>query len=298
MSARETILSNLDITPEDWVLEIGGGPMPFYRSDILADKFLDDDTERGGHLVVDRPVVICDAHYLPFSDHAFDYVFCSQLLEHLDDPIAFFGEIQRVGKKGYIETPNEIREKLFGWPFHKWIVEKKENALLLKKNTLIQQFGLFFHELQHTNYEFNMFCYRNHDLLNTCYEWQEEVDFRFIEEHEHLKHKEVKYLKAKDRPVLKMNGPSKIKRISRELSILGALKRIFPEGVYMCLDIHLKKRSLLGYRHSIEKTKEHLNKVLACPVCKQKFEYRRDDFVECKNCEKRYDIKDGIPILL
>ena len=54
MSTRDNILSNLDIKPADWVLEIGGGPMPFCRSDILADKYLEDNTERCGTLVVDR----------------------------------------------------------------------------------------------------------------------------------------------------------------------------------------------------------------------------------------------------
>jgi len=57
----------------------------------------------------------------------------------------FFKEIARVGKRGYIETPNEIREILFGWPFHKWIVDKDDNGLVLRENDAKQIFGDFFH---------------------------------------------------------------------------------------------------------------------------------------------------------
>lgn len=38
----------LDILPGDLVLEVGPGQKPMIRSDVLVDKFLTDDTERGG----------------------------------------------------------------------------------------------------------------------------------------------------------------------------------------------------------------------------------------------------------
>jgi hypothetical protein len=38
----------LNIRPGDLVLEVGPGQKPMIRSDVLVDKFLTDDTERGG----------------------------------------------------------------------------------------------------------------------------------------------------------------------------------------------------------------------------------------------------------
>jgi glycosyltransferase involved in cell wall biosynthesis/SAM-dependent methyltransferase len=55
-----------------------------------------------------RTDVICDAHTLPFADHAFDGVVCQAVLEHVADPPRVVGEIHRVLKPGglvYSEIP-------------------------------------------------------------------------------------------------------------------------------------------------------------------------------------------------
>lgn len=39
--------------------------------------------------------------------------------------------------------------------------------------------------------------------------------------------------------------------------------------------------------------------VLACPRCKGELEYREaESALRCKRCRLRYEVKDGIPILL
>jgi len=216
MTTRNSILNNLDIMPKEWVLEIGGGSAPFQRSDILADKYFDDNTERSNSLVIDRPLVICDANYLPFVDKSFDYVFCSQVLEHIEKPELFFEEIARVGRKGYIETPNEIRERLFGWPFHKWIVDKDENGLVLRENNVEQAFSLFFHKLQLENYEFKKFCSNYHDLLNISYEWHDQPIFRYSEAGREYRLPANKVcIDAKDIPKYVLSKPIKMKFFER-----------------------------------------------------------------------------------
>lgn len=157
------------------VLEIGGGPDPWPRSDILADSMPFDNAERHGDMVMDRPVIACDAHHLPFPDKSFDFVFCAQVLEHVEDPSRFLDELQRVGKAGYLETPRPVRELLFGWPFHRWLVDTRDDRLVIRPNNAPQVFGSFFHELQ--NPEWVHFVRMNHDLLNVCHRWEGRIRY-------------------------------------------------------------------------------------------------------------------------
>jgi ubiquinone/menaquinone biosynthesis C-methylase UbiE len=111
----------LPVKPTDLVLEIGSGHNPHPRSDILADRELKDDTERQRQrLRIDRPLVIADGQRLPFQDTSFDFVYCAQVLEHTQDPLQFVRELGRVSKKGLIVVPRITRERLFGWPYHRW----------------------------------------------------------------------------------------------------------------------------------------------------------------------------------
>ena len=45
------------IRPTDFVLEIGSEHSPRPRADVLCDKFIENDAERGGAIVSDRPLV-------------------------------------------------------------------------------------------------------------------------------------------------------------------------------------------------------------------------------------------------
>ena len=120
------------IKRNEFVLEIGSGPRPFLRSNILLDKSI-RPYERAGKLVMDRPLVIADAQYLPFKDKSFDFIIAAHILEHLAMPDKFIKEIERVGKGGYIETPSPFAENIFGHSFHKWFVYIKEETLVLTK---------------------------------------------------------------------------------------------------------------------------------------------------------------------
>lgn len=291
MAARRKILEKLDIKPTDWVLEIGGGQAPFERSDILADKFIDENKERAADIIIDRPLVVCDAHYLPFVDNAFDYVFCSQVLEHLENPELFFKEISRVSKKGYIETPNEIRERLFGWPFHKWIVDKDEHGLVLRENNLEQAFGLFFHKLQLDNYEFSQFCIQYHDLLNVCYEWHGKPTYRFAEKEEYNLPKEKVWIEEKD--ILRLD----LKPYNTGLSIGSVLNMIKKKTPKWFKDFvrQYSGSPPYGNRHSQEKAESYLKEISACPYCKKRVE--RENNI-CSACQKKYEIKNDIPFML
>ena len=85
---------------------------------------------------------------LPFKDKEFDYVVCAHVIEHVNDPIFFKKEIERIGKSGYIELPTRLNdnmvfgcdEEIFG---HKWWFEFDDDDKKLvfsKKINAIDQF--------------------------------------------------------------------------------------------------------------------------------------------------------------
>ena len=93
---------DLRIKRRDKVLEIGPGHDPMFRSDVIVDKFPHDDTHRCGKILIfpHQQFVEADGEQLPFSENAFDYVICNQVLEHADNPARFIEEMVRVGKIG------------------------------------------------------------------------------------------------------------------------------------------------------------------------------------------------------
>lgn len=177
----------MNIKAGDYVLEIGSGHNPKTRADVLCDKFIYDDLQRGGKIVTDRPIVAADGQYLPFADKAFDYVICSHVLEHIDDAELFLKELMRVADRGYIETPSEIGERLYGWPYHKWYVNLDKDKgdkgkLLLKRKTpeSQSQFGRLFHYLAANDKLYAKFHKQNPGLLLVRYEWEEKIDYEIL----------------------------------------------------------------------------------------------------------------------
>jgi SAM-dependent methyltransferase len=76
------------LAPADSVLDLGSGEAPYadlfpHRYYVTADLFAGAD-------------VRCDATALPFRGDGFDLVLCTEVLEHVPDPEATMGEIQRV----------------------------------------------------------------------------------------------------------------------------------------------------------------------------------------------------------
>lgn len=114
------------------VLDIGSGYNPHPRADILADKFLGDNTERTGRdvlLVKGKPFVMADACHLPFATKSIDFIICSHIAEHVDEPENFCYELTRVSHAGYIETPSVFTEKLLHVALHRWYVFHKGKTL-------------------------------------------------------------------------------------------------------------------------------------------------------------------------
>ena len=116
----------LDVPVDDdaLVLDVGSGDKPSWRADVLLDLYAGAEfaAQRSGRREarVSRPLFDADAADMPFADGAFDYAICSNLLEHVLDPVGVARELQRVAKAGYIEVPEAASAKIVDFPSHVW----------------------------------------------------------------------------------------------------------------------------------------------------------------------------------
>jgi len=182
---RKVFIKN--IKKNDLVLDVGSGDKPFWRADVIADKYLEDDQQRhSGALVYDKRKLFikADVENLPFKDKVFDFVFCSHLLEHVENPDKAICELTRVAKRGYIEVPNGIVDLLKPFPPHLWFCDYKDGVLIFiqkekEKNFFIEnteKFGKFIFE----NPLFQYLVTKYQDRIFIRLYWRDLVKFQVI----------------------------------------------------------------------------------------------------------------------
>jgi len=142
---RSTVLAQLPISPSDFVVEIGAGPTPFWHTKLIFDKYPVENKERHGDIRNIAPVIKADAVKLPLRDQACDVLFVSHVIEHLNDPARFIEEAKRCSRRIYLEFPTVVRELMYAWSFHKWLVVIEQGKLVFYKNDIPKLFGDFFH---------------------------------------------------------------------------------------------------------------------------------------------------------
>jgi hypothetical protein len=153
------------IGPNDVVLDIGGWAQPLLRANYVMDMMpfetrgyyrnygllpaLGDGNEfftRDTWIRRD----ICSREPYPFEDKAVDFVFCSHTLEDIRDPLWVCSEMQRIGKRGYIEIPSRLAESIMdpntgivGLSHHRWLVTIQNDEIEFEaKYHLIHRKGL------------------------------------------------------------------------------------------------------------------------------------------------------------
>ncbi len=178
---KEANMIHLPVNKTDIVLEIGSGHNPHPRSDILVDRWLTSDRERQRKSIkTDRPLYVADGTHLPFPDKYFDFVLCNQVIEHVSDPVTFSTELARVARKGLIITPHILRERIFGWHYHKWFIDRQKNVLIFypKNENQQNQFAHFIHVLFANSLNFRHFINKYEKMLNIYYFWEDVINIK------------------------------------------------------------------------------------------------------------------------
>jgi len=90
------------------IMDVGSGGAPLPIAHILVDKYPDAPTVHRNTECFGYPgqiFVRADVEDLPFDDGAVDFIWCSHVLEHVDNPVKAIAEMRRVSPRGAILIP-------------------------------------------------------------------------------------------------------------------------------------------------------------------------------------------------
>jgi len=257
---------NLPIKPNALVLDVGSGSNPHPSADVLLEKFV-DITHRYSPLVADRPTVLADACKMPFKDKAFDYVIAFHVLEHINTPELFLNELQRVGRAGYIETPNAVFERLVPYNVHVLEIMDVDDQLIINKKSSARP-DEYINNLDIVKKlpKWNKFFYDNPELFHVRYFWENEIRYKVI--NPELNADWINNIKTNPSDVVSENIDANDIR-STGLKLLRKFKK------------------------SMKKRKVNLKDILACPECHDSLAEDDNHFI-CNTCSLKY-LKKPLP---
>lgn len=251
------------------VLDVGSGGNPYPRANVLLDAYEDTFERYHASLVKDRPMVFGQAERMPFRDKAFDFVVASHVLEHTSDPTAFLGELMRVGRAGYIETPDAFFERINPFRFHRLEVTDHAGQLFIYKKASWRPHGEWvdMYERKMKDAEFIEFLKRHPAPFYVRHYWRDTIDFKIV-------NPEVDA--SWPFPALNNSDHQGAKPGLRK-KLIALLRHVFSQGR------RNKRLDILG--------------LLRCPRCLNDVLVRTGEQLHCPACAANYQTKGGIPLL-
>ncbi len=228
----------ISIKNSDRVLEVGGGNNPHPRSNVVVDKYVDDNTHRADNLKVlkTQQFIHADGESLPFKDREFDYVICCHVLEHVPHPDLFISEQTRVAPRGYLETPSLLGEYLAPKESHRWLIMDIDDKIILYDKEKLgfkvsHDFGqLFLKYLPSNSLGFKLLLRSHPQIMTMNYQWKDNIDYLINPEDEH-------YLRFFTRPWEKDTANYLLK----QRSMSGELKEAFTGTLAIMKDVFRHK---------------------------------------------------------
>lgn len=187
------------IMSTDRVLEIGPGATPYFRSDVFLELHYETEQERIaqsgniGILITEKQIIYYDGGKFPFKDKEFDYVICSHVLEHVSNADVFLKEVQRVGKKGYLEFPTIYYDYIYNFPEHQLFLFQKKGVInwMTKEESGLMNFASvqrFFYRTCELKYYETISNFK--DYFFQGFEWFDSIESRQVSHIELLVYKD------------------------------------------------------------------------------------------------------------
>jgi uncharacterized protein YbaR (Trm112 family) len=252
------------------VLDIGSGGNPYPRANVLLDAYEETVERTHGPLVKDRPIVLGLAEHLPFRDKAFDFIIASHVLEHSPDPEAFLAEIVRVGKGGYIETPEAFFERINPFIYHRLEVGRCNSKLLIFKKASWRHdkdvVDLYENKLKTD--EFVKFTRQHPELFHTRFYWADEIDYEIVN------------------PQVDITWPiPDWPRSPKSANTKERIRRLLIEMVRFFFSQRTRNRGI------------DLMQLLMCPACRSDSLSSVQSRIVCNKCKITYPVRNGTPVL-
>lgn len=234
------------------VLEIGPGNNPTRRSNTLIEKFVEDNLHRSGDLKIfsHQKLIEADGEDLPVGNKEYDYIICSHVIEHVENPEKFVRELSRVANMGYIETPSLIGEFLAPKVSHKWVVlEIDEKLVFYEKSRLPYNFepdygNVFLNYLPNQSLPLRLLILSRANLTAVRYEWKDSIEIIINPEDDYLTSFFTKnWTPEMARKIFPPNSASK-----ELIIVIKALTRFTIDKISAILDIRKGPLSLKEYR--------------------------------------------------
>jgi len=285
MRDKTLIFGGLNVSLSDDVLEIGSGHNPCLHSDVLVDKHRSND-ERGGELSKKKPLVIADAHSLPFRNNAFDYVIARHVLEHVDDPGQCVQEMQRVASSGYIETPSIIWEKLHPMrKYHEWYVIREKNGIAFSKkkdSDMDLTIGWLMEGLSESSIEYHLLMHRIHSDLYVKHEWEGFIDINIYDGDEYA---------SWENPWTRGQLFRWSDSLKRSLSIKEFVTNAISFGFFV---LSRPLRRILSYLIDTRRLNwSDVSEKMSCPNCAGTIRFRSGCIV-CSDCDFQKSVEKGV----
>jgi uncharacterized protein YbaR (Trm112 family) len=260
------------------VIDIGSGHAPLIRADVLCDRFPVETKQRpipAVYMPVGR-FVVGDIQQLPFKDKAFDYAYCSAVLEHLPCPEKACSEIARIAASGLIRTPSYLWEIMGGSAAHLWLISVKENKLIFRRKTLddVALHSRIPDNIRNSKPYEKLFDFFYEDFFVDFY-WRDSIHIDVISDSK----SDIYHFNDE-------SGEITEEKLYRRIAGGRRLSRIFKVMVFESL------RRLLGGKNI------DLTDIIACPRCKKVFNEKKVNRFICRECKVEYPVIQGIPILL
>jgi SAM-dependent methyltransferase/uncharacterized protein YbaR (Trm112 family) len=251
------------------VLEIGSGGNPYARANVLLDAEEESLERDEKELVRDRVLVLGLVEELPFKDKSFDFIIASHIFEHTDNPRKFLNELVRVGKAGYIETPEGWFEKMCAYYYHRLEVSNENGSLLINKKESWKPdpISRLFDNKLAKNVAWTKFIRLNPDLNHLRFYWKDSIEFEILNED----------IDAS------WDYPVELTEISTQTKTLKFNLR----QMYL---------SMTRWLFSQNKRNKDIDifKLLQCPNCHSNTLNKSLDSITCEGCSEKYDIVNGV----